>query len=201
MESIAQAARLMADRFWEDPGIQAQMRGVSQARNLFELQCSGQLAAYQELGLLSLYRGGPSFSVAYRTDEFDAGAFALLVQKHSQEFIDSCTQSDLEALQASIAPVAAISDPVWYEKYFDGAVLDLQVIVVDRKLKGSGAFRAMIDPLLEASVQEGIPAVLQTHNPDNVSVYEHFDFKILEAPHAEDIDLTCYCMARTPECR
>lgn len=197
MDSITQAAQLMAERFWDDPGIQAQMRGVRDARNLFELQCLGQLKAYQEAGLLSLYQGGPSVSVGYRSDTFDANAFALLAQKHSKEFVAACTKADLEALQASIAPVAAISNPTWYEKYFDDAVFDLQIIVVDRKLKGTGAFRKMMSPMLEYCAENTIPTVLQTHNPANVPLYEHFGFKVLEAPYAKNINLTCYCMARS----
>lgn len=197
MISIEQAAQLMARRFWDDPGIKAQMRGVVDAHNLFELQCLGQLRAYQDLGLLTFFEEGPSFSVGYRTDAFDAQEFVLLVQRHSQGFIEACSQDDLVALQTAIAPVTAISNPVWYEKHFSGPVYDLQIIVVDERLKGSGVFRKMVDPVLESCEASSLPAVLQTHNPANVPLYEHFGFKVVESPRSEDIGLTCYCMARS----
>lgn len=83
MIEIEQAAQLMANRFWNDPGTQVQLRNVSHARQLFEYQCLGQLRAYRELGLLSLLEGGPSFSVSYRSDELDVCELARLAQEDS----------------------------------------------------------------------------------------------------------------------
>lgn len=40
--------------------------------------------------------------------------------------------------------------------------------------------------------------MLQTHNPDNVPLYEHFGFKLVEKVDSQELELSCYNMARMP---
>lgn len=74
----------------------------------------------------------------------------------------------------------------------------LQVVAVASELKGTGAFRRLIDPVIAECDASGIPMVLQTHNPNNVPLYEHFGFKLVEKVDSKELELSCYNMARMP---
>lgn len=124
-----------------------------------------------------------------------------VLQDASRELVDALSQANLVKLQAAVAPVAAISDEFWYHRYFPAqSVYVVQVVCVETRLKGSGAFRALMDPVIAQCEAEGLPMVLQTHNPDNVPIYEHFGFSLLERVDAGDGKLSCYNLARRAAC-
>lgn len=193
---IQKCAELMARRFIDDPGIVAQMRGFQYPLKVLEIQCHGQIRAYDEAGLLTIYEQGPSFMIGFRTDQVSEELFLSIAQNASVELMQALSEEELLALQQSVIPVAEISNEYWYRNYFpDQVVYALQVICIDEALKGTGAFRRMIEPVINECKTKGMPLVLQTHNPCNVPLYEHFGFKLVEEVDSKDIDLSCFNMA------
>jgi ribosomal protein S18 acetylase RimI-like enzyme len=59
--------------------------------------------------------------------------------------------------------------PQWY--------LDLIAVAPERRGEGIGA--ALIRWGLERAQADGVPAVLETAQPDNVALYEHFGFRVV----------------------
>ena len=59
--------------------------------------------------------------------------------------------------------------PHWY--------LDLIAVAPERRGEGIGA--ALIRWGLERANDDGVPAVLETAQPDNVALYEHFGFRVV----------------------
>lgn len=84
----------------------------------------------------------------------------------------------------------------WYKEFTDGHYYHLKLIAIDKKLKGTGAFRKLITPVLENAKKQKIPVVLETLNPDNIQIYEHFGFKLVKTFTAQNIDLVQYCMIK-----
>ncbi|MGN0262006.1 MAG: hypothetical protein ACI4B9_04055 [Eggerthellaceae bacterium] len=194
---IQECAALMARRFIDDPGIAAQMQGLEDPLKVLELQCLGQIRAYDEADLLALYEHGPSFMVGFRTDQVTEEGYLAIVQNASLELLQALSENDLLSLQQSVLPVAEISDEYWYRRYYpEQTVYVLQVICIDESLKGTGAFRKMIEPVINDCKEMNIPVVLQTHNPGNVPLYEHFGFQLIERVDSETVDLSCFNMAR-----
>ncbi|TVQ07637.1 MAG: GNAT family N-acetyltransferase, partial [Balneolaceae bacterium] len=75
----------------------------------------------------------------------------------------------------------------------------VKVISIDKSLRGTGAFRKLITPAIEYADQEQIPMVLETHNPSNVGLYEHFGFKLVKTISSPETDVQQYCMIREPQ--
>lgn len=199
MEQIQAAGNLMAERFAGDPGIKAQMGGLERGGEILRLQCRGQVRAFAEAGCVTLLDGGPSFMMGYRTDELPMEALLGVLQDASRELLEAASPQDIAELQAHVAPVAAISDEFWYQQRFGNEpVYVLQVVAVAPQLKGTGAFRRLVDPVIAACDAAGVPMVLQTHNPANVPLYEHFGFQLVEQISSQEIELSCYNMARLP---
>lgn len=198
MEQIQAASDLMAERFAGDPGIRAQMGGLERGGEYLRLQCLGQVRAFAEAGCVTLLDGtGPSFMMGYRTDELPMEALVGVLQDASRELLEAASPEEIAELQAHVAPVAAISDEFWYLRHFGNEpVYVLQVVAVAPQLKGTGAFRKLVAPVIAACDAAGVPMVLQTHNPANVPLYEHFGFQLVEQLSSKEIELSCYNMAR-----
>ena len=87
----------------------------------------------------------------------------------------------------------------WYKEHVKGRHYRLKVIAVDKALRGSGAFRRLITPVLEFADQNQIPVVLETHNLSNVGLYERFGFTLVKTITHPSIEIKQYCMIRYPE--
>lgn len=75
----------------------------------------------------------------------------------------------------------------------------IDLIAIDPALKGSGAFRKLIDPILVCAKNEGIPVLLDTHDKDNVPIYKHFGFEVIrQYPAEHDHDFIQYAMVKWP---
>ena len=59
----------------------------------------------------------------------------------------------------------------------------LLLLGIDPQKQGQGLATRLLEPTLERLDREGLPAYLDTHNPDNVSLYRRFGFEVVhEAP-------------------
>jgi ribosomal protein S18 acetylase RimI-like enzyme len=58
--------------------------------------------------------------------------------------------------------------PHWY----------LTVLGTAPSVQGQGLGGALIDPILKRCDESGVPAYLESSNPDNVSYYQRFDFEV-----------------------
>ena len=75
----------------------------------------------------------------------------------------------------------------------------MKTIAVDKKIRGGGAFRELISPLLKECDIKKIPVLLETHNKSNVDIYKHFGFEIVKEFANEQIEFKQYCMIREPQ--
>lgn len=75
-------------------------------------------------------------------------------------------QPDIEIIHNRLAPKNH-----WY----------LEILAVDPKLQGRGFGRKLLKPVLQRSKQTALPCYLETQQPNNVSLYQKFGFKLLES--------------------
>jgi N-acetylglutamate synthase-like GNAT family acetyltransferase len=72
-----------------------------------------------------------------------------------------------------------------------------QLIAIDSALKGSGAFRRLAEPLLKRLEHENVPVLLDTHDKDNIPIYEHFGFELAKEHRAKSgVPIVQYSMIR-----
>lgn len=64
----------------------------------------------------------------------------------------------------------------------------LSVMVVDPRCQGKGIGKAMLATLLEEAERARRPVYLETQNPRNVSLYEHFGFTVVHKSTLGRID-------------
>ena len=72
----------------------------------------------------------------------------------------------------------------------------LQCIGVDQKFQGRGYASKLLRPMLKRIEEEGLPCYLETLEKQNVGLYEHFGFKVIEESNVPGTNLTNWAMLR-----
>jgi len=73
--------------------------------------------------------------------------------------------------------------------------LHIIYFAVRPSMHGTGIARKIITPVLEYADKYSLSTSLETHNPNNLSIYEHYGFKVLKVLQSH-MDLKQYCMLR-----
>lgn len=72
----------------------------------------------------------------------------------------------------------------------------LQVIGVDPQFQGKGYAGKLLEPMLAGMDEEGLSCYLETLDEHNVSLYEHFDFAVIEKSTIPETNLINWAMLR-----
>jgi len=72
----------------------------------------------------------------------------------------------------------------------------LQAIGVDPQFQGRGYASKLLSPMLSRIDEESLPCYLETLEGQNVRLYEHFGFKVIEESNVPDTNLTNWAMLR-----
>jgi ribosomal protein S18 acetylase RimI-like enzyme len=76
--------------------------------------------------------------------------------------------------------------PHWY----------LGLLAVAPERQGRGHASSLLRPVLERIQREGLPCYLETHKQVNVSLYEHFGFRVVERVEVPESGLLQWCMVK-----
>ena len=72
----------------------------------------------------------------------------------------------------------------------------LQAIGVAPQIQGEGYAGKLLRPMLARMDEEGIPCYLETLEEQNVPLYEHFGFEVIEKSNVPETSLTNWAMLR-----
>jgi ribosomal protein S18 acetylase RimI-like enzyme len=72
----------------------------------------------------------------------------------------------------------------------------LQTIGIAPQFQGKGYASELLRPMLSKIDEEGLPCYLETLDEQNVSLYEHFDFKIVDKSNVPKTSLINWAMLR-----
>jgi len=72
----------------------------------------------------------------------------------------------------------------------------LQTIGIAPQFQGKGYAGKLLKPMLSRINEEGLPCYLETLDEQNVSLYEHFGFKIVDKSNVPETSLTNWAMLR-----
>lgn len=189
--------QLMKTRFMEDPGVIFQVKDLERAGLLIEFQFESQIQAFMEENGVRVLEGGKGLLIGYFTKALPVDRLMKVMQQSSQKLLETVTEEELQVLQDRAVKQAQIIPENWQAAYCEGDVYHLLVVATDKALKGTGAFRALITPVIEECEKNKTPIVLETFNSDNLPIYEHFGFQLMESHSSAEMELTCYCMLRS----
>jgi len=194
---VEKYAKLMTKRFLEDPGVMFQISDLKRAEFLLSLQSEGQIQAFNQHDAVQVLDGGQGLLIGYSSKEIPEPLLLEVMQQSSVKLLEKATEEELLFMQSKAILESEIIPQNWHIKYFDEEAFHLLVVAIDKSLKGKGAFRKLLMPVILACEKKRMPIVLETFNPDNIPIYEHFGFQLMESHVSDKIDLTCFCMMRS----
>ena len=193
MKDIEIYSDLLVNGFKDDPGIIAQLRGVSNSVGIFKAQCRKEVEVFSKMGFVITYGEGDAILIGINSKKLESPEFIQCLQEDSQYVTNEINEEDLSIMQENIQKVYSITDAEWYKKFADDKeVFIIQVIVIKKELQGTGIFRKLMSEVFEKCSENNMIIALQTHNPDNVIKYEHLGFKLMEKVSSDEINLSCY---------
>jgi ribosomal protein S18 acetylase RimI-like enzyme len=75
--------------------------------------------------------------------------------------------------------------------------LYLSVIGIDPSFQGRGYASRLIRPMLAQADQWCLPCYLETHDPENIPIYERYGFELVGRSRIPDMDIYLYAMLRS----
>jgi ribosomal protein S18 acetylase RimI-like enzyme len=83
--------------------------------------------------------------------------------------------------------------------YAPGPHLYLQTIGIRPEAQGQGLASRLIRPFLAEADRRGLPCYTETVTPENVGLYEHYGFRVVEMRHLPGLGLTLWGFYRPKE--
>ncbi len=197
---IQTVAAVMTDSFRDDPGSMAMMEGIKEPEELFMAHTLlHSMHAFQTKSLRILDDDPRGFLIGYDSVHENKFLERKLYLKIIMKTISCLGLKNMKRMLSNMQKVGKVLNLSWYKEHIKGRHYRLKVIAVDKALRGSGAFRRLITPVLEYADQNQIPVVLETHNLSNVGLYEHFGFTLVKTITHPCTEIKQYCMIRYPE--
>ena len=105
------------------------------------------------------------------------------------------TKEERKIIVKNVKAVNEVTSKDWFKQHCKGSSYYLALFAIGKDSRGTGLCREMLEYLFE-HVRDYKSIVLETHDKDNVPLYEHFGFELAEAKEAKDKSITEYRMIK-----
>jgi ribosomal protein S18 acetylase RimI-like enzyme len=198
-EVIQTVAQVMADSFLADPMNAAQLEGIRDKDKVLQSHALLHAQHAAKTNSLTILDGDPrAFLIGFDSEKQNRFREWIL---HATILLKSFTSfgiKDLMLMWTNMKRHGKALSFNWHKEFVNGRHYRVKIIAIDKSLRGTGAFRKLIAPYMGFSDKEKIPMVLETHNPANVGLYQHFGFELVKTITSPDTPVEQYCMIRKP---
>jgi ribosomal protein S18 acetylase RimI-like enzyme len=198
-ETINAVARVMAESFMEDPMNRAVLEGLEKTDELMKSHSRLHTRHAIQTGMLRLLDGNPG-AFLIGLDSRDASRlddWKLIVRIYAAS-VRALGFRDIRRLFSNSRKTGSVLSFSWEKEFIKGRYYRIKIVAVDKSMRGQGAFRRMVTPLIEFSDTEQVPLIIETHNEDNVGLYRKFGFELVKTITSPRTEIQQYCMIRWP---
>ena len=195
---LVELAEMAAERFSGDPQVRRMFDGIHQSeRNMAEIFYTQLQHSYRHGKVYTLDDCSGLLAVHHSAEESLWGYLwmGLSMNRRLKHTMSREEQRRFSQNNKGMANVARLN---WRKKAAPRGYYFIDLIAVEEKNKGTGAFRRLMHPVLTRGDREMTPVLVDTYNPNNLPIYEHFGFVRVEE-HPSKVEGPCqYCMMRDP---
>ncbi|MEF9934186.1 hypothetical protein [Clostridium sp.] len=192
-------SRLIADRFLNDPRLDYTLDGIEDRFGFLVKYGKSEINGFMKHGDVRILGENEGIIIGYNKKEMGWFKYLKSILSAQNSLFKSITKEEKKKILENSKVVKKVSDISWHKRAVNtNGYYHVLTLAVRGDLKGTGAFRRLITPLIEECNEKNICIVLETNNKDNIPIYDHFDFKIFETLESDDIDLVQYSMIRYP---
>lgn len=197
-EELRAVAAMAAERFLDDPLFCVQLAGVEARKELLTVWLMSELEMYRQKGDVWVLANGRGLLAGHESRHQKSSPYfrlARLIKKRSQGVIG---KEDWRRIMANSKPLWRLTRVRWRKQAAKGDYFYVDLVVVAKEMKGSGAFRSLLEPFLAKADQAGMPVLLDTNNFANLPIYHHFGFQLVREYAAPQVAVKQYCLMRHP---
>ena len=201
-ETIRAVARVMAESFMEDPMNRAVLEGLEKAGELMDTHSRIHTRHAIRTGMLQLLDGNPgAFLIGLDSkDESRLDDWRLILQIYLVS-LRVLGLRDIRRLLSNSRKTGTVLSFSWQKEFIKERFYRIKIVAVDKSMRGQGAFRRLVTPVIAFSDSERVPLIIETHNEDNVGLYRKFGFELVKTITSPATEIQQYCMIRWPEPR
>ena len=197
--ALEEASEVLADSFSTYKLNEIMFQGVGDVSTLMREQALMNLQTFNHKGWVRILDGDPRAMVLGYMRSEHSRVYEL---RHKMGIVlkvmRMLSKEQRKVMRGNIKRVKKALDMKWAYKEIPGDFYYVKIVAVDEGLRGTGAFRRLMEPLFAFCDDEGLPMALETHDERNVSIYEHFGFRTVRVLEPEGVGLKQYCMVRPP---
>lgn len=198
-QTLDAIATQMGNSFAADPMFSAQMQGIRKREELLKAHARLSLKHSLKTGALHLLDNDPgAIMIAFDSAKNSQLRETITLIKTLGVSFLILGYKDVKQFFRNMKTLGKVLNFSWHKEFVKGRHYRVKVISIDRSLRGTGAFRRLFAPAIEYADREGIPMVLETHNPSNVGLYQHFGFELVKTISSPETHVQQYCMIRKP---
>jgi ribosomal protein S18 acetylase RimI-like enzyme len=199
-EQMAAIAATMADSFLEDPLMQEIFKGIEGAREIIYQHSLIQMNHFIKDHDVFLVEENPqAFLIGIDSANEKKFAETLIMLKIMLKTLGMLKPGAIITILANNQRTSRVLSLSWQKEFLKERYYHIKIIAIAEEMRGSGAFRKLVTPVIERCEIERIPIILETHNPRNVPIYEHYGFQVVSTRSAGGLELKQYCMLRSPQ--
>jgi len=198
--TIESVVKVMADSFKTDPLNQTLLNGLTRKDELLHAHSLIHIDTAIKAKSLKLLDGNPkAFLVGLDSNDESVLRDIRMVIKVYQKTLTMLGWRDIKTILSNNKKIKNVVNFKWQKEFINDRYYRIKIVAVDKELRGSGAFRRLVTPVLDQCDKSNIPVVLETHNYNNVGLYEHFGFQLVKTIESDSTDIKQYCMIRYPD--
>lgn len=189
----------MTVSFIEDPLNQCTLAGIKKKEELLYQHAILQIRHAAKTGTLYLLDGNPKammvFADSAKTSSLSEILLNVSIIMKTLLMLDA---ADRKIMISNHKKTKEVINFTWHNSFIKGRFYRLKITAIDKEMRGTGAFRRLITPRIELCDQHNLPIVVETHNPKNLGLYNHFGFELVKTISSTEIEIEQYCMIRFP---
>lgn len=198
-ETIYRVATVMADSFKDDPLNKEVFKDVEgKDKLLYSHSLIHTIHAVKNKSIYLLDKNPNAFLIGIDSKKESKLGDLLLNLKILFKTIMLLKLDGIKSIIANNKRISNVLNLNWHKEFISKRYYKVKIIAIDKELRGTGAFRRLISPVISFCDKENIPMVLETHNNLNVGLYSHFGFQLVKTLESKNTTIRQYCMLRQP---
>lgn len=191
---------LVAARFMQDPKSAFEIAGVQDPEEALRVMAAAQLGHYLDWGEAYVLADAGGVLLGHFHGEEDALHLRRMARATAQRLRRSLPPEDIDRMLQNQQRLGNVRHSAWKRRVNNGAYYEIDLLCIAASKKGTGALRRLLVPILRRAGMARIPVLVETHNPANLPIYEHFGFLLAHTYAGKPASgIRQYCLIWRPD--
>jgi len=111
-------------------------------------------------------------------------------------FTKGFSKEETKIMNENEKTIAEVSNKNWFKKHCQESPYQLAEFAIEKNARGKGICREMLEYLFDHVKTFKSSIILETHTKENVPLYEHFGFSLMETHESKNKQFTQYRMRK-----